>query len=266
VDNITEQTIEAEETPRTHYAMIPHIVDDMGLSPHAYRLYGHFRRVIGENGGKCWQSTATIAEHCKMSAGMVSKVKRELEAAGLVRIKEKRGRGTIYHIVTLVDIWTRNAEHAEMLRSSPSEGARSPDESARSQGETKKNPSEEEPGTVDTIVSTAASQAAPSGDSKAQGAGEERKSPLEPDTDKARAAFERLRANAKARGRRGPRKFPTLECKAKFDAAAEQLNGEFDKALQKALEQGRTSVTSLTNYIAAWARNARQSNVMRVGV
>lgn len=82
-------------------------------------------------------------------------------------------------------------------------------------------------------------------------------SKLAPDTEQSQKAFEKLRVNAALKGRRGPQQFKTQECKEKFDTAAETLDGEFDKALTKALEQGITSVTGITNYIAKWASNLK---------
>ena len=133
--------IEAEETPRKYFAMIPHLVDDLDLSVYAYRLYGHMRRVIGEShNGKCWQSTSTLAEHCKMSMGSVCKAKKELQKSGLIRVELETGRGTRYHVITIVNIWRRNIERYSEQTLSQGESAPSPDESALSQGERKKNP------------------------------------------------------------------------------------------------------------------------------
>jgi len=121
-----------DECPISHFSMIPHIIDDMGLSPYEYRLYGHLKRVTGENGGQCWQSTATIAKICKMAAGTVSKAKKTLERLGLIRIEEVPGKpGRHFHRITLVNIWQRNADHFQS-----SQG-----ELQSSQDETKNNPS-----------------------------------------------------------------------------------------------------------------------------
>jgi hypothetical protein len=70
---MAENHIVEEVTYRRYFTIIPNMVDDLGLSPYAYRLYGHFRRVAGE-AGECWQSTATLAETCKMSRGVNSRV------------------------------------------------------------------------------------------------------------------------------------------------------------------------------------------------
>lgn len=78
-----------------------------------------------------------------------------------------------------------------------------------------------------------------------------------PESSAALKAFERINVTRRAKGRRATKQFPTVECKQKFDTAANTLNGEFDKALKAALEQGITSVTGVTNYISKWAANLK---------
>jgi DNA-binding MarR family transcriptional regulator len=85
-----------EASPRTNFTMVPNIVDDMMLSPHAFRLYIHFRRVAGEN-RLCYQSVKTLAMICKMSTGMVSQAKKELVEAGLIR-----EFGNVYQVMEVV--------------------------------------------------------------------------------------------------------------------------------------------------------------------
>jgi hypothetical protein len=132
-----EQQI-VDECPISHFSMIPHVIDDMGLSPYEYRLYGHLKRVTGENGGKCWKSTDTLAKQCKMAAGTISKAKKKLEQLELIRIEKIPGKpGRHFHRITIVNIWQRNADHFNSsgeVQSSPSEVQSSPDE-------TKNNPS-----------------------------------------------------------------------------------------------------------------------------
>jgi len=89
-------------------------------------------------------------------------------------------------------------------------------------------------------------------------------SPLAPKTPTASKMFTRLTANARAKGRRGPKRFPSLECMDKFERAAKAVNSEFDKALKAALEQGITSVTGVTNYISKWAANLKPRH-LKVG-
>jgi len=79
------------------------------------------------------------------------------------------------------------------------------------------------------------------------------------DTPECRDMFAQLTANAKAKGRRGPKRFPSLEVKRKFITAATELDGEFKQAMDKAFEQGITSVVGITNYVAKWAANNRKA-------
>ena len=143
--------INGQETPRKFYAMVPNMVDEMGLSPYAFRLYVHFRRVIGEGDGACWQSTRTLAEICNMSTGSVSKAKRDLLDAGLIHIEKRSGDTGEYDHVTVVDVWAQNLAYFETRKAerspgeqgkakrSPDEHQRSGDEQERSPGERKKN-------------------------------------------------------------------------------------------------------------------------------
>jgi DNA-binding MarR family transcriptional regulator len=132
-----EQLITEEASERRYYTMIPNMIDDMGLSPFAYRLYGHFRRVAGEAGG-CWQSVTTLAAICQMSRGMVSRCRQELEEAGLINVTrtDNPHGGRDYITVTVKDIWLLNTMK---YASSPHEHASSQDELASSPGGLKNN-------------------------------------------------------------------------------------------------------------------------------
>ncbi len=94
---------------RKYFTQIPNCIDDMNLSPYAYRLYGHIKRVAGEDGA-CWQSQATLSEKCNMSTATISRAKRELEEEGLITIVLTRGvhGGKDFHTITISDIWLRN--------------------------------------------------------------------------------------------------------------------------------------------------------------
>jgi hypothetical protein len=103
-----------DSSDRKYFTMIPNLVDDLSLSPFAFRLYCHFKRVAGEN-GQCWQSTRTLAEQCLMSVHAISDAKRELLEQELIEIKALKtpNGGRDYHQVTIIDIWHRNLDHAE---------------------------------------------------------------------------------------------------------------------------------------------------------
>ena len=138
-----ENHIEQQETPRKFYAMIPNMVDDMNLSPYAFRLYCHIRRRAGENGA-CWEGTRALAENCNMSIGSISKAKRELSDAGLIIIEEKEANNVTYHHILIVDVWQQNNTKYSDTRS-PGEHPRSYSEHPRSPGERKKNPIKNNP-------------------------------------------------------------------------------------------------------------------------
>lgn len=91
-----------------HYRIeLPNLIDDMGLSVYAFRLYVHLKRVA-EDEGSCWQSARTLAEACNMSSGRVSEAKDELEQKQLIVRHPKIVRGGIGDDITIVDIWPQN--------------------------------------------------------------------------------------------------------------------------------------------------------------
>ena len=101
---------------RKYFMMIPNMVDDMGLSLIAYRLYGHFKRVAGETGAS-WQSTDTLAKSCNMSQASVSRAKRELLARKLITLDKRKEGPVRYDHIEMVDIWPENmARYAKARR------------------------------------------------------------------------------------------------------------------------------------------------------
>lgn len=105
-----EYQVEDEGQERKYFTMVPHLIDDSLLSPYAVRLYLRLKRRAGE-GGKCWETTANLANACCMSPSTVSRAKRELENAGLIRINLRdRNHGEFPgHIIEIVDIWVDNS-------------------------------------------------------------------------------------------------------------------------------------------------------------
>ncbi len=137
-----------EEGKRDNFTIIPNLIDDLGLSPYAVRLYFHLKRVAGEK-GECWQSGDTMAKICAMSTGTISKAKKELVKLALIRVEVKSTEKNIYHQITIIDVWERNKvtsisrseqpSPSEIL-SSPDEKLPSPSERLSSPDETNKNP------------------------------------------------------------------------------------------------------------------------------
>lgn len=145
---MADYKITDEGDPRRYYTQLPNMIDDAGLSVYAFRLYSRIKRVAGD-GGKCYQSTKTLAEACNMSAGSVSNAKQELIDAGLIRleVEHDKKKGYDYHVIRIVDIWAQNmkAYSQDEPARSPDERGRSPHEEARSPDETKNNPYKNNP-------------------------------------------------------------------------------------------------------------------------
>ena len=100
---------------RRYRMELPNLLDDLDLSPHAFRLFCHLKRVCGAGAtGVSWQSTKTLAVACRMSAGAVSAAKKELlqprpELNGKSLISITR-HGNSSDRIHIVDIWDENAQ------------------------------------------------------------------------------------------------------------------------------------------------------------
>ena len=95
--------------PRKYFHQLPNLVDDLGLDPYEYRLYGHMMRIIGREGA-CWKGSPAIAEQCGMSLGKVSQVKRQLAERGLIRVERRNTDNGEADWITVVDIWVYNMQ------------------------------------------------------------------------------------------------------------------------------------------------------------
>lgn len=98
----------SQEGLRVHFAMIPNFVDDLDLSQKAYRLYGHLKRVAGEN-GKCEEGVDAMSKKCRMNKDTLIAAKRELVTKKLVKIKPASSRTKPDELVIL-DVWKRNSK------------------------------------------------------------------------------------------------------------------------------------------------------------
>jgi hypothetical protein len=107
MDEIQEQTPD-----RRYFTAIPNLLDEMGLTPYAVRLYLRLKRRAGDK-GQCWENTKHLAEGCNMSKSQVSRSKAELEIAGLITIKKRSLAHGHFpgHIITIVNIWKDNVDY-----------------------------------------------------------------------------------------------------------------------------------------------------------
>lgn len=102
-----------EERPHRYYTEIPNIIfDKYDLRPSAFRLYAHLKRVAADS-GRCWQSQSTLAHECHLSEPIIRQAKRELQAVGLIIIRELPNKtgGRKHHEIAIVDIWQENVAH-----------------------------------------------------------------------------------------------------------------------------------------------------------
>ncbi len=100
---------ENEKNERDNFTMIPNLVDDLRIKPSAHRLYCHVKRVCGEgDNGECWQSIKTLVKCTGLGRSTVIRAKKELEAAGLIKIKNSHDGLRRRHVITIVDIWEAN--------------------------------------------------------------------------------------------------------------------------------------------------------------
>jgi hypothetical protein len=75
-------------------AFIPAVLDDYGLDPFEFRLYGHLARRAG-TGGQCWESVKAIAAHCRMDQKTVTAKLQMLSSYGLIRAQRRAGQTSL---------------------------------------------------------------------------------------------------------------------------------------------------------------------------
>ena len=123
---MSDDFIVIEEKPDHHFRTeIPNIVDDLGLSVYAYRVYGKMKRHAGD-GGYCNMSIPKIAKAIKCSENTVRDAKKELEAPfemlggkPLIRTKKRQSasKKNDTDVVTIVAIWRENGDYYRSLKS-----------------------------------------------------------------------------------------------------------------------------------------------------
>ncbi|MDQ3652672.1 MAG: helix-turn-helix domain-containing protein [Acidobacteriota bacterium] len=97
-----------EKASHKYRTEIPNFIDDLDLSPFAYRLYGRIKRVCGDL-GVCRDGTRDLAEACRMSTAQVSRAKRELVKLGLIDVRNRKRRGE-RDVIKIANVWRRNLE------------------------------------------------------------------------------------------------------------------------------------------------------------
>ena len=139
---MSEQMISDDGELRKYRTELPNMADD-DLDPFQYRLYGHYKRVCGANGGECRESVRTTASKCKMSMEKVISTRQWLGDNGWVRI-EQDDKG-IYHI-RIADRWPENfARYSERTVRNSEQAVRNSEREVLGIPKQRSNPIKKEP-------------------------------------------------------------------------------------------------------------------------
>lgn len=107
-DNHEQQTITSTE--RSYFCLMPNLADDQ-LDVYEYRLYGHYKRILGEKSGPVKERTETTAQRTQMSAASVTRARKRLADKGYITLHSRRLHNYERIDVELTDIWPQNMAH-----------------------------------------------------------------------------------------------------------------------------------------------------------
>ncbi len=161
-----------EETPDHHFRTeIPNLVFDLGLSPEAFCLYAHLKRIAGDKGA-CFKSNKNLAKDCGIGETKLRECFKELtqieiligddpspgkspkfhSQVSLIKITQRKKENGSWdtNLVTITPIWRLNGDimrskFKKINTTSQSEGGvpRNPREGT-SQSEDKEEPSKQD--------------------------------------------------------------------------------------------------------------------------
>ena len=100
---------------RKYRTELPNLIDDLGLSMFAYRLYGHLKRRAGPDGTTI-EGLRSMARHCQMAVGPALTARRELIDRNLIAVEEVITAKGKFDRITLADIWEQNFLHYAEIR------------------------------------------------------------------------------------------------------------------------------------------------------
>lgn len=117
-----EVVVVEEGDLRKYRIELPNLIDDLGLSPYACRLYLHIKRRAGaRSDGYCEEGYRRMAKICRMSLTTVSRARQELEDAKLIEIERQASGRPHPERIRIVDIWTENFERYSGKKRFPDE-------------------------------------------------------------------------------------------------------------------------------------------------
>ena len=88
-------------------------LDDYGLDPFAFRLFGRIARRAGRDGGS-YESVAHMAAGCQMSEGTVKRKLKYLISIGAITKSSRPGRTTVYRPHPL-ELWQPRSDATQVL-------------------------------------------------------------------------------------------------------------------------------------------------------
>src|SRR5581483_11251533 len=98
-------------TAREPMAFIPAALDDAGLTPIEFRMYGHFSRRAGSD-GRFWESIENAAKHCDVDPRTARNAIRALEQRNLIRCVEAKPGHTRVYALTPPSDWQPLSKNA----------------------------------------------------------------------------------------------------------------------------------------------------------
>jgi Helix-turn-helix domain len=105
-DNQKPATAQAEtDSACEPLAFIPATLDDAGLSPIQFRMYGHIARRAG-NKGHYWESIPNAANHCGVDQRTARKAIRSLEKLNMIRCVKAKAGCTRVFLLTPPSDWS----------------------------------------------------------------------------------------------------------------------------------------------------------------
>lgn len=262
---MTDHKIIDQGDLRCYRIEIPNLIDDMNLSPFAFRLYVHFKRVAGANNeSACYQSTKTLSKICNMSEGMVTKAKGELEKVNLINIECKKNEkgGKDYHFITIIDIWKKNFDTYSKKKNIPSScdelayGTNSPGELTSSCDEFTNSPGELKNKHIKNISNSSEDELRISSQKKVIDT-----EILKPQTDGGFYLFNTLGEIQRERSRRPPEKFQNSVQKKMFEEEEIRLGySELVKAINHFISKGITSRGEIITRLKNWTLGSQAKN------
>jgi len=99
------QTIIDNGDLRRYRTELPNMCDD-DLDPYQYRLYAHYKRWCGANGGTVTESVRRTADACRMSATKVIETREWLSDNGWITIDQNPETGI--YAIQIIDRWPEN--------------------------------------------------------------------------------------------------------------------------------------------------------------